>query len=118
MKYNFVSIGGGVLSIISAFLPWVSGGGQSYNGFQNPTGSTAGIFFVVLGVLIALFGYLNKKWSHIVNILLSLIVLFLGVKYLRDAGEFKGFGLYIMLLSAVLGIIGSVMGLRKKPAKV
>ncbi len=115
MNSKLTMIGGGVLSIISAWLPWVTMMGISQNGFMGDYKGNPGLFFVVLGVIIAVMGLLNKKWSAIVAILFSLIVCGLGFKYYSDASEAAafgasaGYGIYVMIAGGLAGIAGGVM---------
>lgn len=100
----------GALSIISAWMPWVSVMGISQNGFHGDAGNP-GLFFVILGVLIALMGLLNKKWSAVLAALFSICVLGLGAKYYGDAtslGATAGSGIYLMIAGGVLGVIGGI----------
>jgi len=110
-------IGAGVLSIISAWLPWVKVMGISQNGFMGEYRGNPGLFFVVMGAIIAIMGLLNKKWSAIVAILFSLMVCGLGFKYFSDAtsgdaatvGASAGFGVYCMIVAGIAGIAGGIM---------
>lgn len=110
-------IGAGVLSIISAWLPWIKVMGITQNGFMGEYRGNPGLIFVVAGAIIAVMGLLNKKWSAIVAILFSLAVCGLGVKYYSDAtsgdattiGASAGFGIYCMILAGVAGIAGGIM---------
>lgn len=122
MKSKFTMIGAGVLTVISAWLPWVKLMGITQNGFMGEYRGNPGLFFVVLGAIIAVMGLLNKKWSAIVAIVFSLIVCALGFKYFGDAtsgdaataGASAGFGIYCMILAGIAGIAGGVMRLLVK----
>ena len=114
MNSKLLLFAAAILSIVSAWLPWVSMMGISANGFQGDSGNP-GLFFVVLGVLIGLMAIFGKKWSAVVAILLSLCVAGLGAKYYHDAttlGASAGYGVYAMMAGGVLGIIGGAMGLK------
>ncbi|RQO30152.1 hypothetical protein DBR32_11240 [Taibaiella sp. KBW10] len=107
----------GILSIISAWLPWVTLLGVSHNGFMGDLGGNPGIFFIVLGILILGMGAINKKWSAIVAILISLFVCMLGLKYYNDSttgdaltvGASVGNGVYCMIFAGLIGIVGGIM---------
>lgn len=107
----------GVLSIISAWLPWVNVLGTSHNGFLGDLGGNPGLFFIVMGVIILGMGALNKKWSAVVAILFSLLVCMLGLKYYNDAttgdaleiGATAGYGVYVMVIAGLLGTVGGIM---------
>lgn len=123
MNSKLTMIGAGVLSIISAWLPWVTLSGVSQNGFMGEYRGNPGLFFVAMGIIIAVMGLLNKKWSAIVAIIFSLLVCMLGLKYYNDAtsgdaaivGASAGYGVYCMIVAGLIGIAGGVMRfLRKK----
>lgn len=107
----------GVLSIISAWLPWVILLGVSQNGFMGDYGGNPGVFFIVLGTIIVVMGLLNKKWSAIIAILFSLLVCMLGLKYYNDSttgdaltvGAIVGNGVYCMIFAGLLGVVGGIM---------
>ncbi|MBK7433736.1 MAG: hypothetical protein IPI66_07430 [Chitinophagaceae bacterium] len=114
---NYVSIGGGLLTAISMFLPFISMLGTSVN-FMDAKGSVAW-FFIGCGLVIAVVGFMGKKMLNILSLLLGLVVAGLALKYQSDAkslGATVGIGLWVMLGGGALAIIGSVMGLMKKTA--
>lgn len=113
-KLNVIALGGGALLILSAFLPWISIMGRSLSGFQGSAGNP-GAAFVLAGVLIGVFAYLNKKWSNIAAIVVALAIGALSVKYLMDGMAFNatGFGIYVMILGALAALIGSILAMRK-----
>lgn len=120
MNSKLLLFGAAILSIVSAWLPWISLLGINVNGFQGDMRGNPGLFFVILGVLIGLMAFIGKKWSAIVAILLSLCVAGLGFKYYRDATAdgmgAAGYGLYVMMAAGVLGIIGGLMAMKGKGA--
>ncbi len=115
-------IGAGILSIISAWLPWVKLMEITQNGFMGDYGGNPGIIFVVMGAIIAIMGLLNKKWSAIVAILFSIFVMLLGLKYYNDAttgdalsvGAEAGSGVYVMIFAGLIGFVGGLMRLFTK----
>jgi hypothetical protein len=118
-------IAAGALSIISAWLPWITVLGESTNGFMGEMRGNPGLFFIILGAIIAIMGLINKKWSAVVAILFALCVAGLGFKYYGDAtgsdaalvGAKAGYGVYVMMLAGVLGLVGGIMRFMvKKPA--
>lgn len=118
----------GILSIISAWLPWVNVMGLSQNGFLGEMRGNPGLFFVVMGTIILIMGLLNKKWTAIIAILFSLFVAMLGLKYYNDAttgdavtvGATAGYGVYVMIIAGLLGVVGGIMRffVKKKMAVV
>lgn len=107
----------GILSIISAWLPWINVMGLSQNGFLGEMRGNPGLFFVVMGAIIVIMGLLNKKWTAIIAILFSLFVAMLGLKYYNDAttgdalsvGATAGYGVYVMIVAGLIGIVGGIM---------
>lgn len=122
MNSKLTMIGAGALSILSAWLPWVTLLGISQNGFMGDYKGNPGIFFIVFGVIIAVMGLINKKWSAVVAIVFSLLVCALGFKYYHDAttgdaatvGASAGYGIYCMILGGLAGIVGGIMRLLNK----
>jgi len=118
MNSKLLLIVAGILAIVSAWLPWSSIMDITINGFQGSMKGNPGLFFIILGALIAVMGLLGKKWSYIVAIILSLCVAGLGVKYYMDVtsvselGAKVGYGLYVMMAAGLLGIVGGAMGMK------
>ena len=117
MNSKLSMIGAGLLSIICAWLPWLNLMGHSLNGFMGDYKGNPGIIFIGLGVIIAVMGLINKKWSAVVAILFSLCVAGLGIKYYTDAtspeatmiGASAGYGVYLMIVAGLAGIAGGIM---------
>ena len=122
-KMNIIGLLGSVLTIVSAWLPWVKSAAIegmesiSMSGFRGDSGNP-GIVFVTIGVLCAVFFLINKKWSNIVSLIFSLCVLGLAIKYMGDAKSdytSGGIGLYVMAAGGALILVGGIMGMMKKP---
>ena len=111
---NYITIGGGLLTAISMFLPFVSAMGISVTAIQS-SGSEAYIW-IACGVVIAIAGFLGKKMLNILSLLLGLVVAGIAIKYKMDAGSMTGIGIWMMMAGGALAVIGSVMGLMKKSA--
>jgi hypothetical protein len=122
MNSRLLMIGAGALSIICAWLPWLNLMGHSLNGFMGDYKGNPGIIFIGLGVIIAVMGLINKKWSAVVAILFSLCVAGLGFKYYSDAtsaeaaivGASAGYGVYLMMVAGLAGVAGGIMRLVAK----
>jgi len=118
----------GVLTIISAWLPWINAMGMSQNGFLGEYRGNPGLIFVFMGAIILGMGALNKKWTAIVAIIFSLLVCMLGLNYYNDAttgdallvGATAGYGVYCMIVAGLVGMIGGIMRffMKKKVAPV
>ena len=122
---NILGLLGAVLTIGSAWMPWVKVGlmdeSISINGFRGEYGGNPGIAFVGMGVLCVVFFLLNKKWANIISLIFSLCVLGLAIKYMGDVksnGDMAatGLGLYAMAFGGALILVGAIMGLRSKSA--
>lgn len=117
MNSRLTMIGAGVLTIISAWLPWVKLMGMTQNGFMGDYKGNPGIIFIATGIIIAVMGLVNKKWSAVVAILFSACVCVLGFKYYGDAtsadavtvGASAGYGIYVMIVAGLAGIAGGIM---------
>lgn len=117
-KSKLVGIVSSILLIISAWLPWfkISALGISTNGFMGDAYGNPGLFFIIIGILTAIFIFMGKKWSMIVSIILALVTLALSMKYHRDAsltGASAGFGIYLMMIGSIGVIVGAIMGFKK-----
>jgi len=111
---NQLTIGGGLLTVISMFLPIVSFMGKSLSMLDNPDG--VGYFWIACGIIIAVVGFVNKKKLHILSLILGVIVAALAIKYQRDASAFlgtTGIGIWAMLAGGILSVVGSVKRLRE-----
>ena len=114
---NYVTIGGGLLTAVAMFLPFLSMMGMSAN-FMDSKGSVAW-FYIACGLIIAIVGFVGKRMLNILSLLLGLVVAGLGIKYYMDLnslGADAGIGLWIMIGGGALAILGSLMGLMKKSA--
>ncbi len=112
---RYVSVAGGLLTVISMFLPFISISGMaSTNGMAM--GGVA-YFFIVLGLVIAGVGMANKRWLNILSLLFGLIIAALSMKYQSDAnhlGATVGAGIWVMLVGGLVSMVGAVMAMVKK----
>ncbi len=113
-KIDPIILIGGILTIISVFLPMLEIQGISATMMES--GGVA-YFFIVLAVLSILLSMLNKKWVYVICILFGLIIVLLAFNYISDANDSaatKGMGLYALLIGGIGILIGSVIKLFKK----
>ena len=108
---NQLTIGGGALTVISMFLPFVSLFGMSVSGISIPGGE--GYLWLVCGAIIAVVGISDKKKLNILSLILGIAVAGLGLKYKIDAGELGGIGIWAMMAGGILSVVGSVKRLRE-----
>jgi hypothetical protein len=108
---NQLTIGGGLLTVISMFLPFISLFGISVSGVNIPGG--VGILWLVCGAIIALVGFSDKKKLNILSLILGIAVAGFGLKYIIDAGSLGGIGIWAMLAGGILSVVGSVKKLRE-----
>lgn len=116
-KTRMINLGGMLLVIISAFLPFVSKGGESISMYSKDSGIA--IFFIVVAAISGIFGgIIEKKWTAIIGFLLGGLLLYLAVKYQGDASGGKvgdaGFGLHVFTIGALALTIGNILTLLKK----
>lgn len=116
MKNPLILIG--ILGYMSAiFLPWGPTGSPIETGF-NEEGSPG-----LLGMLVALamlpFAFRTGKRSYYIVIFISVLAILLPVTVLSRLMELPNgislvkYGVYIMLFSAVITILGALQGLKK-----
>jgi len=120
-KMNIIGLLGSVLAIVAAWLPWAKidlmGETTSVNGFLGEMGGNPGVIFVAIGVLCAVFFFINKKWSNIVCLILALCQIGDAIRQmssLKGLGEgvATGMGLYLGIAGGALILVGAIMGMR------
>lgn len=112
---KYLSVVAAVLAIIGCFLPWVSIMGISVNGFPGGFSGNPGALIVILALLCGIFSFLAKKWSLIVSMLLSLLLIVWAIKQILDCGKLgasAGIGLYLILIAGAIIIVGNVMNMK------
>lgn len=111
---NYLTMGGGLLTAIFPFLAFVSLGGLSVTCIE--ANGNVGYFWVAVGVVMAVCGFMGSKVMNIVGLILSLVVAGMAIKYKMDAGAATGIGIWLMMAGGALGVIGCAMALMKKSA--
>lgn len=112
---RYASIAGGLLTVISMFLPFIS-----LSGLASTNGMAMGgvaYFFIILGITIAGVGYADRRWLNILSLVFGLIIAALAIKYsgdAKDAGATAGIGIWLMLVGGLVSMVGAVMGMVKK----
>lgn len=116
MKTNLLTTAiGTFLIIIGTFLPWVDILGITANGWASGPGIP--LFFIIFGGLALGLNFLGKKWSAIVSIILSVILILIAlvlVSAFVERGESAAIGIWLIALGGIMNIVGSIMGLMKK----
>lgn len=118
-NFNLVCVAGGALIALACFLTFGSAGAMDIKVKDLPGG--AGKIMWIFGIIIAVVGVLNKRWLHILSLLLGAFVLIIAFKWTGDLKTLQasqGIGSWLMIGGAVIAVIGSVLGLlpKKKPA--
>jgi predicted membrane protein len=108
---NQLTIAGGVLTIISVFLPFTTLFGRSISFMDIPNGDAP--IWLVCGVVIAVVGLTNKKMLSILSFVLGLSIAGMALYYRNKLSIIAGYGLWIMLLGGILSVVGSVKRLRE-----
>ena len=108
---NQLTIAGGLLTVVSMFLPFISIMGISVSGIDNPDG--VGYFWATCGAIIAIVGFVDKKKLTFLSLIVGLGVAALAFKYKMDAGSLAGIGIWVMLAGGILSVVGSVKRLRE-----
>lgn len=112
MKKGIVGIVGGLLTIVSVFLPMVNVSELSISMFETTKG--VAVFFIICGVTVIGVSLLSKRWLNLLSMFIGLIVCLLALKYYGDAESMHavvGIGVWLMLSGGLLTIVGSIIGM-------
>ena len=107
---NQLTFAGGLLTIVSMFLPIASILGVSVRFMDKSKG--VGYFWIACGLIIAIVSFLDKKKLNYLSLIFWLLITCLSVKYYNDLNGAAGLGILLMMTGGVLSILGSVKGLR------
>lgn len=116
-------IAGPALMVLGTLLPWLSGNGESFNGwdlrdFENDTNYGAG--FTVIAVIVAAFGITTLAAKRVLPIAILAVIfaafgVFAAVARLSDASDVAdifdvdvGAGLWVLLLGSLVGLGGAI----------
>ncbi len=115
---NVLTILGGLLTIGSMFLTFVSGMGiVEFTGMQAL--SSDAYIYISCGAVIVIVALIGKKGLNILSLLLGLGIIGMSVYYymnLRTELTTLGIGFWLLLAGGVLSTVGSVMALMRKAA--
>lgn len=124
-------LAGAVVMAIGCFLPWLSGGGESVNGFDQIRSSgdndaASGVVFVFLAVVLLAFGITTLAAKRILAIMIIGIVV-ASLCLLGALGEFSdyndfadrvgidiGAGLPVVMIGSAVGLAGAIAGCAKR----
>ncbi|MGH1388053.1 hypothetical protein [Kordia sp.] len=114
---KYIGIIGGVIILISVFLPALSVAGISVSLWDGAPTKGGVYAFMAFGAIVALCSYLDKTWSKIVAILFAIFALAVNFIWISDAsgnGVSAGMGLWIAAIGGVMGIVGPILMWKKK----
>ncbi len=126
--FYWAGIAACIVLMISCFVPWTYHAdlGKTFNGFfseQNQYGRP-GKFFIFFGVIILVLMLLPRIWAKRVNLFLTAFLLAYGIKtYILFTSCYNAYcpdkraGIYIMLFSTVLMLLGAIFPNMKLMAK-
>ncbi|MCH2193621.1 hypothetical protein [Kordia sp.] len=107
---KFIGVIGGILILISVFLPSVTIGPISISFWDALAMNSTAYAFIAFGIIVALSSYLRQKWSNIIAVIVAIITLGLDLKYIIDASNIglgsAGIGLWVCLIGAIMAIAG------------
>jgi len=111
---NPLTVGGGLLAVVSMFLAFSTFLGRSIKLIDIPNGDAP--IWIGCGVVIAIVGLVNKRWLNILSLILGLLIAGVAFYYQNKLGKIDsvGIGVWTLLVAGLLSIAGSVNGLRKK----
>ena len=116
MEKKFIGLIGGVIIAITAFLPWLSVMGIGVSGISGDS-AAFGYAVIGFGALIAVFSFLDQKWSHILAIVFAVLEMGLMGLLILGASERASvdiaYGVWLGLLGAVVVIVGAIMAMRQ-----
>lgn len=138
-KGVIIGIVSSLLIVIAMWLPAMDVDGETGSFMQatevNEDISTFIWSIVVIGIVMALFAFLNKKVTDIIGIVFSVITLLIGLllmaaaqtaateanEVLAAAGQPEeagvGIGIYIMILGCIGAIVGYVMNIKARKSE-
>ncbi|MCH2193620.1 hypothetical protein [Kordia sp.] len=107
---KFIGVIGGVLILISVFLPSITVGPISVSLWQGAPSKGAVLVFMAFGAIVAACSYLGRKWSKIVAVIFAILALVIDFIWISDAsgqGASTGIGLWIAAIGGIMGIVGA-----------
>lgn len=116
---KYIGIIGGVIILISVFLPALSVAGISVSLWDGAPTKGGVYAFMAFGAIVALCSYLDKTWSKIIAILFAIFALLVNFIWISDAsgnGVSPGIGLWIAAIGGIMGVVGPILTWKKKKA--
>ena len=123
---KYIGIIGGVIILISVFLPAMSVLGISVSLWDGSDSRGVLYIFMAFGLIVAVCSYLEQKWSKIVAIIFAVLALIIDIIWISRAMEGiegleklesiadvssggAGMGLWVAAIGCVMGIVGQFL---------
>lgn len=121
-KTTIIGLGAAALALIATFMPIIAGNSGNFWSESDASNEAQNIRIVALIMIssIAVFSFLsNKKHKFAIGNLIASLLLFGSISLVLiganlDKDYDAGSGLYLILMSSILGIISSILGFMKK----
>jgi hypothetical protein len=103
-----VCAGAAAVTLIAAFLPWVSVFGISVSGI-HADGQVTSVVAAIGGLAL-----LGRRWLRTTLIVQSLAAAIIAIVGIADMNSFAAMGLYLTFFAGIAWILGAVLGWRAR----
>lgn len=107
---KYITMGGGIATVISLFLPFTEVMGVTVNGFKM---GGAAWFYIASGIMAIVAGYTDKRKLYIAAICTGLLIAALAMMYQSDLKALQTpvrSGLWLLLFSGLVTLAGGIIG--------